>query len=126
MITLYVENLNGCRDSISKIFRVNPFYNAQIPNAFTPNPNGSNGGYYDENSLNNDVFFIFAEYAEKIHLMIFNRWGELVFETNEKSRGWDGYYRDELSQSDVYIYKAEIEWTDGSSEVKVGDVTLLR
>lgn len=125
-ISLLAVNFNGCRDSISKVFRVRPYFNAKIPNAFTPNQSNGNNGYYNSNSLNNDVFFIFADYAKSVHMMIFNRWGELIFESVDKNRGWDGFYRGEMSQSDVYVYKVEIEWVDGSKELKVGDVTLLR
>lgn len=125
-VSLGVENIDGCVDTISKIFRVNPFFNSDVPNAFTPNTRNQNGGRYDLNNVNNEVFFIFSEYAQDIHLMIFNRWGEMVFESFDKNIGWDGIYRGQLAQSDVYVYKAKITYTDGSTEILVGDVTLLR
>ena len=97
-----------------------------FPNAFTPNPNGGSGGAYDPNSVTNDVFFPVFEGVEDYHLMIFNRWGELLFESFDINIGWDGYYRDKPVQQDVYVWKAEVTFTDGTESVQAGDVTLLR
>lgn len=125
-VNLYITNSFGCKDSITKYIRIEPVFDFIIPNAFTPNRNGPSDGSYNPNGLNNDVFFVFAEYVQEFHMMIFNRWGELIFESNDINVGWDGYYRDELCQQDVYVYKVEIKWTDGTTSVKAGDVTLIR
>ena len=85
----------------------------EFPNAFTPDPNGPSGGYYDPNSFSNDVFFPIFEGVEDYHLMIFNRWGELIFESFDINIGWDGYYRGELAQSDVYVWKVRARFTNG-------------
>lgn len=125
-IQLIKENIYNCKDTGLITFTVDPVYDIKIPNVFTPNPNGSNGGRYDPNNPSNYVFFPFVEYVEKYHLMIFNRWGELLFESKDLNIGWDGYYRDKLSPSDVYVYKLEIEFINGQKATKVGDITLLR
>ena len=58
--------------------------------------------------------------------MIFNRWGELIFESKDIKIGWDGYYRGKLCQQDVYVWKLFAKFEDGTIVEKAGDVTLLR
>jgi gliding motility-associated-like protein len=98
----------------------------QIPNAFTPNPDGGNGGYYTAGDMDNDVFHPIIIGAEEYELNIFNKWGELLFISTDVNIGWDGYYRNELSKQDVYVYKIKVKYIDGRSESFVGDLTLLR
>ncbi|MBL0046784.1 MAG: PKD domain-containing protein [Bacteroidetes bacterium] len=102
--------------------------NAQIlfPNAFTPDGSSSSGGYYDANSLDNNIFFPYTAGVVGFRLQIFDRWGELIFESKDLSQGWDGYYRGKLCPSDVYIWKARMELNNGQILNKTGDVTLLR
>lgn len=102
--------------------------NAQIvfPNAFTPNSSSSSGGYYDANSLDNDIFFPYTAGVVGFRVQIFDRWGELIFESKDLKQGWDGYYRGKLCPSDVYVWKARIELNNGQILNKAGDVTLLR
>jgi len=125
-ITLIKENSFGCSDTAYATFIVEPSYDIKIPNVFIPNVNGSNGGRYDPNNPNNAVFFPFVEYVDDYRLLIFNRWGEVVFESNDQLVGWDGYYKGELCQADVYVYKLELRFINGQRETKVGDLTLLR
>ena len=101
----------------------------EFPNAFTPNPNGGNGGYYDPNdpSANlNDVFHPKFSGVEEYQLLIFNRWGELIFESTDIYIGWDGYYKGRLSQQDVYVWKVKARTIQGTILNEVGDVTLIR
>jgi len=125
-VSLWKVNQFGCRDTGYQIITINPNYEIKIPNVFTPNTNGSNGGRYDPNSLNNEVFHPYLEYTQEYRLQIFNRWGELVFESKDVNIGWDGYYKNELSQADVYVYKLEVTFINGAKATKVGDLTLLR
>ena len=101
----------------------------EVPNAFTPNPNGPNGGVVSLNPAQgeiNDVFYAKVTGAVNYELNIFNKWGELLFISKDMNIGWDGYYRGELSQQDVYVWKVKVEFADGSSATKVGDLLLLR
>ena len=125
-ITLIKENSFGCRDTSFRLFRVEPVYEIRIPNVFTPRDGGGNGGNYDPSNPDNTVFFPFVEYVESYKLTIFNRWGELVFESKDQNVGWDGYYKGELCQADVYVYKLELTFINGQRATEVGDVTLLR
>lgn len=125
-ITLTVMNEHGCLDTFDLQITVDPYYSFNTPNVFTPNPNGGNGGAYDPTALNNDIFYPFTDYVEEYQLLIFNRWGELIFESNDLAIGWDGYYRSEMCQQDTYVWKVNLTYTDGQKVSKVGDITLLR
>lgn len=101
----------------------------RVPNAFTPNPNGSNGGVVNINpgaGEFNDVFYAKVNGSGKYELNIFNKWGELIFVSKDINIGWDGYYKGQLVQQDVYVWKISVEFIDGTSLVKVGDLMLLR
>jgi gliding motility-associated-like protein len=127
-ITLIASNEFGCSDSISflDIVTAEERGNIIFPNAFTPSPEGPTGGYYDENTFENKVFFPSAQGVSEYHLMIFNRWGELIFESKELNTGWDGYYKGKLCPQDVYVWKVKAKLSDGTLFNKAGDVTLLR
>jgi PKD repeat protein len=101
----------------------------EFPNAFTPNASGPNGGYYDPNdpSANmNDVFHPNFSGIEEYQLLIYNRWGELIFESLDILIGWDGYYKGKLSQQDVYVWKVNARTVQGTYINQAGDVTLIR
>ena len=125
-VNLLVTSINGCTDSYQYPIRVKPFFTFSAPNAFTPKPGGGNGGSYDINSLANDVFFPFTEFVDEYELLIFNRWGELLFVSNDINIGWDGYYRGDICQQDVYVWKINITYTTGEKKSEVGDLTLMR
>jgi gliding motility-associated-like protein len=114
----------GCSDTIAK----NVTTNADIvfPNAFTPREDVSSGGSYIVSSLDNDVFFPYTSGVTEYRLMIFNRWGEMIFESDDVKRGWDGYYKGKLCQGGVYVWKAKVKLNDGKVFNKAGNVTLLR
>jgi gliding motility-associated-like protein len=59
-------------------------------------------------------------------MKIFNRWGELIFESNDPKIGWDGYFQGYLCPQDVYIWKIEGLYKNNDKYVKAGNVTLLR
>jgi gliding motility-associated-like protein len=106
--------------------RINPNFEIEVPNAFTPDPNGGNGGIYVADALDNNIFYPITKFVEEFHMTIFNRWGEMVFESFNLAIGWDGYYRGVLSQQDVYVWKIELRYIDGSVYQQIGDVTLVR
>jgi gliding motility-associated-like protein len=59
------------------------------------------------------------------HLMIYSRWGELVFESTNVDIGWDGYYNGKPAKQDVYMWKVVGKYSNGKNFMKTGDVTLL-
>lgn len=128
-VTLIAVNDVGCSDSVTVPAAVSAENQGTIvfPNAFTPNTNGPdpNGGRFDPTSLNNDIFFPLFSGVKEYRLLIFDRWGELIFESKDVNIGWDGYYRGKLCQEDVYVWKVVATMLDGSTVKKAGDVTLL-
>lgn len=92
---------------------VNPLLD--VPNAFTP-------GRFGVNSVVNVRGFGIT----KLDFKIYNRWGQLVFQSANKRQGWDGYYKGELQPVDVYGYTLNAEFSDGKKLRKTGDITLLR
>lgn len=85
------------------------------PNAFTPNGDGLN-----------DEFLLKGWFIEQFHIVIYNRWGELVYEGRDLYRGWDGTFHGKAAQEEVYVFYATAWGNDGSKMVKKGTVTLLR
>lgn len=97
----------------------------EFPNAFTPNPSEGNGGFYNPTTFDNDIFFPVQKGIVGYQLQIFNKWGELLFESDDVNVGWDGYYKGELCKQDVYAWKVEARFSNGKEIIKAGDVTLL-
>ena len=123
-VLLIAINNYDCRDTASMIIKATG--DIIFPNVFTPDANFASGGYYDPTDFTNHVFFPVANGVKEFEMMIFNRWGELIYVTKDLSIGWDGYYRGALCQMDVYVYIAKITFMDGRYAEKVGDFLLLR
>lgn len=86
-----------------------------LPNAFTPNGDGDN-----------DVLYVRSAIAQKILLRIFNRWGQLVFETESQHEGWDGTFNGRPCDPDVYDYYLKVTCIDNQENIIKGNVTLIR
>jgi gliding motility-associated-like protein len=122
-VTLQISNSNGCTDSNSQIVQVeqDPIY--YVPNAFTPN--GS--------ALNNVFLPIFSPSLtlQSYNLKIFNRWGEIIFESQDPLKGWDGTVNTtngaSMSPDGMYTYKL-VFIEEGFEKVfeVVGSVSLVR
>lgn len=127
---LIVFNDAGCRDTMSSALGVRGILIGalEVPNAFIPNTGGPSGGFYNPFAFDNQVFFpiLSGVSPEGYTLSIFNRWGELIFETKDVNQGWDGYYRGQLCQQDAYVWKITGKYLNGRDFTKVGDVTLIR
>ena len=86
-----------------------------IPNAFTPN--GDN---------ENDVLYVRGSNVEEVFMTVYNRWGEKMFETNDKSIGWDGTFKNKQLPPDVYGYYMQVKCFNGMEYFKKGNITLIR
>ncbi|MBP6091477.1 MAG: gliding motility-associated C-terminal domain-containing protein, partial [Crocinitomicaceae bacterium] len=87
-----------------------------VPNTFTP----------DGNEYNNVFKPILTSIVDTYVLQIYNRWGELIFESNDKEVGWDGSYNGTIAQNGAYNWVIKIK-TDGTqTHTKRGSVNLLR
>jgi len=126
-ITLIAINSEtGCTDSVSLSSQVKVILGGEsdVPNAFTPSRAGP--GTASTNPLQNDFFLPRVEGVSQFNMKIYNRWGELLFESNDKNTGWDGYYNGVLMPQGVYVYRLELVYENGRRETKVGDITLIR
>ncbi|MCI0751468.1 MAG: PKD domain-containing protein [Flammeovirgaceae bacterium] len=124
-ISLVATNSDGCSDTLTLPAVVRTVNRGEIllPNAFSPSPDGpgSGGGIGS-----NDIFKPLYRGVSEYQLLIFNRWGELLFETRDLETGWDGYYKGKLCQQDVYVYKITAKMENGETITRVGDIHLMR
>lgn len=117
-ILLVVENEYQCVDSIRKIVSMESDLLLFAPNSFTPNGDGSND-YWEVQILGIDI--------HDFHLEIYNRWGEMVFESFDSKGRWDGTYGNKIAPSGTYIWR--ITASDRMNEKKHimnGVVNLLK
>jgi gliding motility-associated-like protein len=112
---LIVSNIAGCADTLCRDVRAIVAALLDVPNAFTPLSND-----------NNNKVFVRGFGITKIKFIIWNRWGQKVFETSDKNVGWDGRYKGIIQPMDVYAYTLEAEFFDGTKATKTGDITLIR
>ncbi|MCE3226827.1 MAG: hypothetical protein K0S32_1378 [Bacteroidetes bacterium] len=122
-VELVAKNDFGCRDTARAVIETNA--DIVFPNAFTP-AHSDMGGFYNVLSLDNNVFHPYTSGVIKYKLQIFNRWGEMVFESEDVHYGWDGRYKGKISPVGVYIWKAYVELNNGKIFDKMGDLTLIR
>jgi gliding motility-associated-like protein len=90
------------------------------PRLFAPNVFTVNGDNL------NDVYYIRGLFIETFELSIYDRWGKMVFQTNNINQGWDGTINGEIAKSDVYVYKAEATGKKGQRISITGNITLMR
>lgn len=112
---LVATNAAGCSDTFCQSVKTIILPAIDIPNAFTPN----------SGDINSKVF-VRGFGIVKLKFMIWNRWGQKVFETNDRMVGWDGKYKGVLQPMDVYAYTIEAEFFDGTKATKKGDISLIR
>jgi gliding motility-associated-like protein len=117
-ITLKVWTENNCFDLyvMENAVFVEPSGVVAFPNAFRP------ASPLEENKVFKPGII---DHVDDYHLMIFNRWGELIFESFDQEIGWDGTYKGQPAKQDVYIWKVKGTYTDGKGFTETGDVTLM-
>ncbi len=113
--TLYAFNVADCVDSITLDVPILIRPLLDVPNAFTPGRFGKNG-----------IVKVEGFGIGKMSWKIYNRWGQVVFSTSDRTQGWDGTFRGQVQAMDVYTYTLDAEFTDGTKVRKTGDITLLR
>ena len=113
--TAWVEDAASVRQTGSLIF----------PKGFTPARSGGTGGVYNPDDRTNDVFFPTGEGVDKFHMEIYNKWGILVFKTDDINIGWDGYYKSKLMDESAYVYYAKGVYNNGDEFNIIGSVVLI-
>lgn len=127
-ISLEAWSAHGCSEKLIKPDVVKVVGKGLIifPNAFEPDMSGSNGGHYSLGEPEyNYVFHPVWEGVDDYKLQIFNRWGVLIYTSEDVMKGWDGYFQGILSKQDVYVWKCTGTFSNGQTFKLVGDVTLL-
>jgi gliding motility-associated-like protein len=115
--TVVMEDVLGC-SSATGTFVVNIFPETfiDLPSTFTPNGDGVN-----------DIIYLRGwGIKEVLYFQIFNRWGELVFESFDIDYGWDGYYKGVLQNNDTYTYKAKVSTWRNEEQEAAGFINLMR
>ena len=112
-------NTNGCRDSIVKLVDIKPAFTIYFPNAFTPNSDGTNDG-----------FMASGIGIKEFNLQIFDRWGALIFESDDMNKAWDGSINGkgdyENAKQDVYVWKATVKDVLLKTHDLIGHVSLVK
>ena len=101
--------------SVSNVAEVTPVMALYIPNSFTPNGDGIN-----------DHFGIYGEGIRDFTMNIYNRWGQLIFESNSLNDKWNGTYDGALVPNGTYVYHIVSKAAEGRTQVKKGSVLLYR
>lgn len=112
---VYVEDQNGCSD-ISNVVNVNevPRTELYVPNSFTPNAD-----------MHNELFVVYGENIKTYSMKIFDRWGDLLFESEDIQKHWDGYFMGEKVEQGKYLYHIEIVGEDNVLFTKSGIINLI-
>lgn len=117
-ITLIVETPEGCRDTTSKILTVNSDIIFYAPNAFTPDGDEFNQRWQ---------FYVSGIDEYNFELLIFNRWGEIVWETHDINATWDGTYHDQLVPNGAYTWVARVkDMYNDAKQTFNGSITVIR
>lgn len=112
-VTAY-KNGNSQITSMSNVAEVIPTMTFYIPDAFTPNGDGIN-----------DTFGISGEAVKKFDMKIYNRWGELIFESEDATSSWDGNYKGKRVPQGVYVYQLSAQANTGEHASRKGTVTVV-
>ncbi len=117
-ITLTVTDIYNCESTITKEISVLQDFYSYTPTIFTPNNDGLNDTF-TPSLLNINM--------NTYNLLVYDRWGNLIFETNDYNKGWDGKLKNgTLLPPDVYSYKIMYQTNLGVEKQELGRVTMAR
>ncbi len=114
-VCLFATNAAGCTDTFCLDVPAIVVPLLDVPKAFTPGKFGVNA-----------VVKVQGFGIGKMNWKIYNRWGQMIFTSSSRESGWDGTYKGALQPMDVYTYTLEVEFTNGKTLKKTGDISLLR
>lgn len=114
-VTLIATDLKGCTDTIIKYIVIEEEYYIYIPNSFTPDGDRFNNNF-KASTIN----------IETLSIQLFNRWGELVFDSESVDFSWDGYYNGRVARDGTYVWKLSYVTRSGIEGKLNGHVTVLK
>jgi len=106
-----------CGDTASRNIEVifcQPIH-AVVPDAFSPNGDGQN-----------DILYVLGEGIVSLVFTVYSRWGEEIFKTTDKNKGWDGTYKNKALEQGVYTYALKVRLINNEEISRIGNVTLIR
>lgn len=117
LITLTVTNANGCVGSTTGELTILGEFGIYVPNAFTPDGNGDNDIFGPKGFGISESGYLFR---------IFDRWGGVIFSSNDMNRGWNGTYKGKLVPTGVYVWRVDFTDVNGKKHDQTGKVSILR
>jgi gliding motility-associated-like protein len=114
-VTLNVVSNKGCKGTFKKQIVIEDEVGFFVPNAFTPNGDGQN-----------DVFMAVATNINKFEMLVFSRNGQLVFQSSDFRKGWDGTVKGKIADDNVYVYKINYADKSGKAKTVTGNITLIK
>jgi len=118
-VQLVAYNSIGCTDTATLAIIVTEELIYYIPNTFTPDGDAYNNTFHPVFTSGYDPY--------DYHMMIFNRWGQLIFESYDSEFGWDGTYGGKLMQDGTYTWKIDFKQTKNDKRImKTGHVNIIR
>lgn len=116
-VTLIASNAAGCADTTPLCIVIDPEFTFYIPNAFSPNGDGINDEFYGK-----------GEYIKEFEMLIYDRWGNMIFYADDLSKHWDGKANrgSEIAQQDVYVYVVNLKDNKDQKHKYIGTVTIVK
>lgn len=114
-VNLTVYNKGNCMDAYSMQICILESTELFVPDIFSPNGDGQN-----------DVFYVRGKGIQSLRFVLYDRWGEKVFESTDPDIGWDGTFKGAPAATAVYVYYLEALMLNDKKIIKKGDVTLIR
>jgi gliding motility-associated-like protein len=116
LFSVVARSIEGCVDTASLLINVDhDMKDFFIPNAMTPNGDGKN-----------DVFRVYGSSIKRVEIRIYNSWGELIHQTSDNQKGWDGTYKGRQQPAGVYIYTVNATMYDDVKINRKGNINLIR
>lgn len=114
-VCLTASDTNKCPGIVCKWIDAIRTKLIDVPKAFSPNGDGMN-----------DILYVHGVGVSTILFRVYNRWGQVIFDTDNMLKGWDGTFKNNAQPGDAYAYIVEATYLDGTTETKQGNVLLLR
>jgi PKD repeat protein len=127
-VVMIAGSEEGCMDTLMSPIAIHVLGedSLKFPTGFFVNPSAPRDEYVsDPRDPDRNIFRAYGFGVEEFHLEIYNRWGVLVFKSDDINRGWNGFIDGKPAKQDVYLWRAKGMFTTGEPFVKSGDVTLI-
>lgn len=118
-VNLHIADANGCTDSTTSAIQIKDIITCYVPSAFTPNQKGGNEEFN---------MFSYGVSPSGYEMLIFDRWGRLVFKTNDLKEGWNGSFNNKgtVLPSDTYVYRITYKELTGKQKILTGTIELIK